>query len=126
MNIEAITDAAIEAANDAIRELYVYSVDSGVIEEAVEEAIHEAIEKDRQERKPEAPFTWSELMDLRQGIHQLRLRDIEDRSAQFTMAIEFDIDLDSDAWKAFKMKRENELKALYEKVSGLLDTLNAK
>ena len=126
MNIDAITEAAVDAANDAIRELYVYSVDTGVIEEAVEEAILDAIEKDRQERKPEALFTWTELMDLRQGIHQLRLRDIEDRAAQFSMAIEFDIDLDSDKWKEFKMKRENELKALYEKVSELLDTFNAK
>ena len=124
MNIEAITEAAIEAANEAIQDLMVYSVDTGVIEEAVEEAIEEAIENDRKERKPEAPFTFSELMDLRQGIHRLRLRDVEDRAAQFTLVLELGIDIDK--WKEFKMKRDNELEALYDKVSELIDNLDAK
>jgi len=126
MNIDAITEAAIEAANDAIADLTVYSVDSGVIEEAVEEAIQEAIEKDREERKAEQPFTFSELMDLRRGIHKLRLQDIEDRSAQFGVAIEFGIDLNSDKWKEFKMKRDVELAKLYDKLGELVDTLDAK
>ena len=126
MNIDAIAEAAIEAANDALTDLTVYNVDYGVIEEAVEEAIQEAIEKDRQERKPEAPFTFGELMDLRQGIHQLRLRNVEERAAQFAVAIEFGIDFDSEKWKEFKMKRDTQLEALYDKVSELINNLNAK
>ena len=130
MNIDAITEAAIEAANEAIQETIqdamVYSVHTGVIEEAVEEAIQEAIEKDREERKAEQPFTFSELMDLRRGIHKLRLQDIEDRSAQFGVAIEFGIDLESDKWKEFKMKRDVELAALYDKLGELVDKLNYK
>jgi len=124
MNIDAITEAAIEAANDAIADLTVYSVDTGVIEEAVEEAIQEAIEKDREERKAEQPFTFSELMDLRRGIHKLRLQDVDDRAAQFTLVLELGIDFDK--WTEFKMKRDNELEALYNKVSELLDNLDAK
>lgn len=126
MNYDAITEAAIEAANEAIQELTVYSVDAGVIEEAVEEAIHEAIEKDREERKSEQPFTYSELLDLRLGIDALRRQDIKDRAAQFSVALEFDIDLASEKWMAFKFKREEDLRALDQKMRQLLDNLTAK
>ena len=132
LNIFHISDNIADQINDALtnalESAYVSShdVSTGAIEEYIDQLVEEAIEKDREERKPEAPFTFSELMELRRGIHQLRMKDIEDRAAQFAVAIEFGIDFDSDKWKEFKMKRDTQLEALYDKVSELINNLNAK